>query len=270
MVTSPVNLSSISFELHRGCSNTGDCKRCLCSLNGGISPEDLPLSLLEKVLVELTPEYKTRISISGTGEPLESHFLLESVALIRSLCPRAYITLDTNGHLLTLALSRRLFEAGLSVIVVSCHNPDILGTAIYLRRILNEGHWGLLTFFDYSKGIPSTVLDNRAGLYPLANDHFSTPCSIPKDNIYINVKGSVVPCFRNQYNTLSLGDLYKISLEHVLKSEAYLKFNERLIMGRNQYPCQFCDYDPYLNPPPGIYYPFSSDPLEPPPEEPET
>jgi len=250
-------VESISFEIHKGCSSPGNCRRCICATSQ--LKQDIDPHAVEKSLTELTTDFNKRISFSGAGEPVDNPALRDLVRLSRSLCPESWITLDTNGVHLTLEFCRRLFEDGLSVIVMYCYNGESLDKAVYLKRMLDDGGWGLFSYSDCTN-IPLSSTDNRGGLYSPQRDCFSIPCPLPYKNIYVSVDGDVVSCFVNQMSSVCFGSVFRQSLGEIISSEKYKAFCSKLFLGRNQYPCYRCDYDPRISRPAGRFYPYNFNP----------
>jgi uncharacterized Fe-S cluster-containing radical SAM superfamily enzyme len=66
-------------------------------------------------------DYSGRISPFGINEPLLDPRMPEIISLFRSKCPMAFISLASNGDLLTPELYETLMAAGLDALGLSCH-----------------------------------------------------------------------------------------------------------------------------------------------------
>ena len=109
-------------------SNSGMCNR-KCSFCPRSDPDYLDInefiskSLHTKIFTELAElKFKGMVIYSGYVEPLLDKKIYESLTEARKLLPEAQIELITNGDVLNLERTKKLFESGLSTLLISVYD----------------------------------------------------------------------------------------------------------------------------------------------------
>lgn len=110
-------------------------------------PQTMERELFVKVLDDLTPNYTGQIGLYLQHEPLLDVRLPHLISLAKKKCPKCYVALATNGHLLTPAHTRRLIARPLDVmhIHISAGNPKtyekVMSPLKWSRTIANARYF---------------------------------------------------------------------------------------------------------------------------------
>jgi radical SAM protein with 4Fe4S-binding SPASM domain len=169
--------------------------------------------------------------------------LPDILRLSKKHCPRAFLSLITNGDLLDEAMYRELRASGLDALGVSVYDDDMLDK---LSSIENDGR---LVTLDMRSPRPGQ-LENRAGSIPGDQDVFGheevmlRSCGRPFTMLTINPKGQVVLCCSDMYSEVIMGDVREQRLEDIWTNERFEHYRARLSTeGRRELPlCRSCSY----------------------------
>jgi radical SAM protein with 4Fe4S-binding SPASM domain len=206
-------------------------------------------------------EYRGRVSWFWINEPLMDSRILDIVAYTRRACPRAFISLITNGDLLNDTLYRDLRRSGL----------DALGISIYDTRAAQHAnslqHDDRMVLLDMRRTRPPN-LENRGGnikrhgrLFNVVREQFSDKsCARPFTMMTVNAKGQVVLCCSDLYGDVVMGDTTTETLEQIWVNESFAHYRRHLNQrGRQGLPlCGSCSYRGGA---PSVYYPLNAKPL---------
>ena len=116
--------SLISIETSSKCNL--DCSFCPVNKEKDPRPPGLlPMELIEKIAYELSEiNYSSAILPFGNNEPLLDIRIFDIITLFREKCPKSYIKLLTNGTLLTVEKTVKLFEHGLSTLTINNYSSS--------------------------------------------------------------------------------------------------------------------------------------------------
>ena len=214
-------------------------------------------NMINKIVDNLRDlNYGGRLSWFFINEPLLDDRIYEIIELSRKNLPHAFLSLNTNGDLLTEETFGRLCTAGIDALGVSIYD-DVTEKKI---RTFKEN--GKLIMLDYRNPRPG-LIDNRGGnikkiLFEKPfeiNKHSNKNCMRPFNTMVINSIAQVVLCCSDMYGDVILGDVHKERLEAIWNGEQITHYRETLRKsGRAQLPlCQNCSHDGAPNP---IYYPL--------------
>lgn len=231
----------IEIETHNRCTrHCWFCKFGQKSLNP--SHRLLPDELIEKIADNLHDlNFRGRISPFGINEPLLDSRIFDIIRLFRSKCPQAFISIASNGDLLTEKIFHALMAAGL----------DALGLAVYdeaaWKRLKPFHHYPNVPFNDMR--IPDRWVENRGGslgkvkAWPALDIH--RPCLRPFKMMVIRSDGNVVLCCGDMYSDVVLGNVSQQRLEEIWNSEGFNFYRTRLAStGRTDLKlCQGCSHD---------------------------
>jgi len=106
-------------------------RKCWFCKFSQVRQDQLEVSMPQKTFEHLVSQlerldFKGRISLYGINEPLMDPMLTARVRALRDACPRAYLTIDTNGDLLSHAAIADLEAAGLDSIIVNAYDTPAL------------------------------------------------------------------------------------------------------------------------------------------------
>ncbi len=189
-------------------------------------------------------DYRGRISWYNINEPLMDRRIVEIVSTTRQYCPNAFLSLATNGDLLTAENYRQLREAGL----------DALGVSIYDDRTAGRvGQFAdpQMVLMDM-RGAGPGRLDNRGGnvqqdpnaFETQRSQHIDAPCERPSTMMVVNPAGQVVLCCADLYSDVVMGDVRQQRLEAIWHNGEFTRYRRTLAeSGRRTLPlCAKCSY----------------------------
>ena len=239
-------------------SNSGMCNR-KCSFCPRSDPnynhvnEFLSPELHEKIYNELSiHKYSGSIIYSGFVEPLLDKKIYNQIRDIREKLPKANIELITNGDPLNKARVEKLFDAGLSYLLVSAYDSE--EQANTFRKMLKE------TSVDPSKYIVRNryygedkdfgiTITNRAGnldntVYKIKSlqEPLKNRCTYPAYTFFIDYNGDVITCSHDWGKKLMMGNLNKNNIFDIWTGKEFNLAREKLLRAdRNFSPCNVCD-----------------------------
>ena len=242
-------------------SDSGTCNRscsfCPRSNNEWIDKFDkkefITKNLHEKICKELAElDYNGIVVYSGFNEPLLNKACFENISRTRKYLPDAKIELITNGDVLNLKRLKKLFESGLSTILISVYDgPDDMHK---FEKLCQEA--GLLkeNYVIRNRYLPpeqdyGITMSNRGGTMEKAehsiknpNETLKQPCNYPSYNFFIDYNGDVLMCSHDWNKKNILGNLYKNTVMEIWMSENAIKSRLNLSKSdRNFSPCDICD-----------------------------
>ena len=242
-------------------SDSGTCNRtcifCPRSDTEWISKFDkkefIKTELHEKICKELSENnYKGIVVYSGFNEPLLNKKCYENIARTRKYLPDAQIELITNGDVLNIKNIKRLFESGLSTLLISVYDgPEDMKKFKTMCKDANlneKQHVIRNRYLPPEKDFGITI-SNRGGLMDKAGHSIKSlkksinePCYYPSYNFFIDYNGDVLMCSHDWGKKNILGNLNNDTIMNIWLSENAKKSRLNLInSNRNFSPCNVCD-----------------------------
>ncbi len=212
---------------------------------------------IEKIVYNLRDiKYKGRISWFLINEPLIDDRIFEIVRFTKINCPRAFVSLSSNGDLLQENTYQRLRRCGL----------DAMGVNIYddktYHKISSFRNSQRLVLFD-RRDPYRMVLDNRGGNIKEKSRIFKDnrlrfinySCARPFHMMAVKATGQVVLCCADMYGDVVMGDTKKDRLETIWNNQSFAFYRECLEReGRKGLVlCQRCSYN---GKEPRVFYPL--------------
>jgi MoaA/NifB/PqqE/SkfB family radical SAM enzyme len=201
------------------CNRT--CKFCSWGQDRPISGRGsrMDWSLIKSIARQLSSiDFAGRISPFLINEPLLDDRLAGIIKLFRDSCPKAYLSIATNGDLLTPGKAQELIAAGLDAIAVSWYG-DLRQTWLF------EPHDLPITLLDRTN--PIGFVENRGGnIAGMAANNL--PCHRPDTMLAIKSTGEVVLCCGDLYGDVVMGDLNQFSIESVWMGDRFVERREYL------------------------------------------
>jgi MoaA/NifB/PqqE/SkfB family radical SAM enzyme len=241
---------SISGLCNRKCAF---CPRVDPSVYPNVN-EFIDPALHTKMMQELgVLEYEGLIVYSGYSEPLLHKGLDKLVGEARHYCPDAKVEIYTNGDFLTVQLLHRLFEAGLSSILISLYDgPHQIEhfTKMRAEAGLDEGQMVLRERYLLDQGA-GMHLSNRAGtinfklmgLRPLGAP-MRRRCHLPFYMMMVDHTGKAFLCSHDWVKKDPMGDLNQQTILEIWNGLRLRQARERLAVGDRGFgPCAHCDVD---------------------------
>ncbi len=239
-------------------SNSGMCNR-KCSFCPRSAPdfehvnEFIDENLLKKIADELSNHnYSGTIIFSGYVEPLLHKRIYSDIKYIRDKLPDVNIEVITNGDPLNDERTKKLFDSGLSVLLISAYDgPEqiIHFEKMMQRANINKKNYVIRKrYYGEDKDFGIT-LSNRAGnlinseykIAPLKKS-LSKRCNYPFYTFFIDYNGDIQMCSHDWGKKMVLGNLNKNTIEEIWNSKKFELMRKKLFKGeRNFSPCDVCD-----------------------------
>lgn len=200
-------------------------------------------TIIAKKISEL--DYSGTIAISGFGENLLNHEIVDIVRVMREHNPKAHIECNTNGDPLTQDVAAQLVDAGLTCLNVNLYDgPEQIEKFTQLLKDIPQDRFKLRAHWksdDY--GI---IYNNRSGVITwLKRDDLSDvknkPCYYPFYKLFIDWNGDVLFCANDWGRVRVVGNLLQQSIREVWMSKHMRKIRMKLSKAdRNFKPCDTC------------------------------
>lgn len=193
---------------------------------------------LIKIFAErcIESSYKEEIHITGFGEPLLHPNLYEAIRLLRIHGLTNFINITTNGDLLDIHSTKKLFESGVTHITVSCYEENKYGhfaslfqdqsiDRFFIRQLWNKENPGF------------------ADRLNLKSIHLNSQCYIPFYKMFIDYNGTVLLCSNDWYRTEQLGlNINTQTLEEIWNSVSLTAIRNNLYnKQRTNSACSKCN-----------------------------
>ncbi len=239
-------------------SNSGMCNR-KCSFCPRSDPgykdinEFIDEGLHRKIYDELeTYNYSGSIIYSGYVEPLLDKRIYSHLKYIKKKIPNANIEIITNGDPLNDERILKLFEAGLSVLLISVYDGPEEAKIFHetMRRLnIDKKKYVIRNRFYTEKKDFGITLSNRAGnlinteykVKPL-KESLKMNCTYPSYTLFIDYNGDTQMCSHDWGKKMIMGNIKKKSIKEIWTSKKFNLIRKKLNKAdRNFSPCNVCD-----------------------------
>ena len=213
-----------------------------------ITPE-----LHTKLMNELSVlNYKGLIVYSGFNEPLLNKKIYENILQARKLVPGSKIELITNGDVLNEKRLVKLFESGLSTILISVYDgpEDVVKFQNMVDNVgLDKERYVIRHRYLPPEKDFGITISNRGGqmknashsILPL-NEKMNDVCNYPAYSFFLDYNGDVLMCSHDWGKKNILGNLKNNTLKEIWLSEKSTSSRKKLISSnRSLSPCNVCD-----------------------------
>ena len=199
-------------------------------------------------------EYSGIVVYSGFNEPLLNKNIYKNILQTRSYLPNVKIELITNGDALNEKRILKLFESGLSTLLISVYDgPEDM---IKFKNMCKNLNLEKEQYVIRNRYLPpekdfGITMSNRGGLMenaehsvPSLNQSLKTPCYYPSYTFFIDYNGDVLMCSHDWGKKNILGNLNKEKIIDVWLSDNAMKSRKSLSMGNREFsPCNVCDVE---------------------------
>jgi radical SAM protein with 4Fe4S-binding SPASM domain len=239
-------------------SNSGMCNR-KCSFCPRSDPnypevnEFISDKLHKKIFSELSElKFKGMIIYSGYVEPLLHKRIYQNISEARKFLPDAQIEIITNGDVLNKDRLKKLFNAGLSTLLISVYDgPDEEKKFYKLCKDtgLKDDQYVIRNRYmpeELSFGIN---LSNRSGM--LNNAEYKIPelktalnkvCNYPAYTFFIDYNGDVQMCSHDWAKKYINGNVKNQKIKDIWLGHKFEYARKKLLLAnRNFSPCDKCD-----------------------------
>ncbi len=193
--------------------------------------------MIDKIAMELQEiNFQGRISPFAINEPLLDPRIVEIVQKFRRSCPRAYISIISNGDFLTQGLLKELVASGLDTLAISIYESSAIAK---LQEKL-DSTWGL-TFIDMRS---PQYLENRGGDIKLQTKPVKGKCLRPSNMLVVKANGNVCLCCADMKAKVVFGNIKDNSLQEIWYGSEFCNVRNKLQESREGlHLCENCSHN---------------------------
>lgn len=239
-------------------SDSGTCNRkcSFCPRSDKNYPdikEFIEPSLHKKIFSELAQyNYKGMIIYSGFVEPLLNKNIFSNIKEARSYLPEAKIEIITNGDVLNIDRLKKLFDSGLSTLLISVYDGPEDEKKFYdlcERAKLKKNQYVIRNRYLPPEEDFGLTFSNRSGnlknadyAVPPLEKSLHTKCNYPAYTFFVDYNGDVLMCSHDWGKKYILGNLKQQTILDIWLSNKFLLARKLLLnKNRNFSPCNKCD-----------------------------
>jgi len=239
-------------------SESGTCNR-VCSFCPRSSPEykDVKEFISEDLILKLSKEltnfdYSGIFLFSGFVEPMLDKNIFNLINIVRNNLPKARIEMVTNGDVLNKQRTKKLFNSGLSTLLISIY--DGKKEADDMEKLLKDCDLTDEQFKVRHRYLPESesfgiTLSNRSGMMekaeyviPSLKEPMKRPCYYPHYTFFMDYTGEVLVCSHDWGKKLVVGNLNNEKFIDIWCNEKFSLARKNLFSAnRNFSPCDKCD-----------------------------
>lgn len=239
-------------------SNSGMCNR-KCAFCPRSDPnynhvnQFISQELHDKIYNELNEnEFSGSVIFSGFAEPLLDKRIYKQIQDIRNKLPDANIELITNGDPLNHERIEKLFDAGLSYLLVSAYDSE--EQAISYRKMLAKtkvdpsNYIVRNRYYGEDKDFGITIsnrggnMNNTAYKIESTKEPLKHKCTYPAYTFFIDYNGDVLTCSHDWGKEMIMGNLNKNNIFEIWTGKKFSFARKQLLNAkRNFSPCDVCD-----------------------------
>lgn len=196
----------------------------------------MDFNLFKKIIDDLTViDYSGIIAPHFYGEPLLDERLPELIKHIRKRLPKAYILIYTNGDYLNRSLFLELIRSGVTKFFVTEHENKPPKEFIEWYRTACHSDKRRIIF---QKMDEDSLLSNRGGLVRVKNKKKFRKCSMPKNNLVIDVNGNILLCCNDFFGKYKFGNVKERSIIKIWQDKIYK--NRRNEINKGNFSLEIC------------------------------
>ena len=189
---------------------------------------------------------------SGFVEPLLDKKIYELIAIAHKNLPNARVELVTNGDALDKKRIKKLFESGLSTLLISAYDGADQAQEfeeLCVASGLKENQFIIRHRYLPPEGDFGIKLSNRAGMMETAEFAIDTPqvalqapCYYPHYTFFMDYLGDVLLCPHDWGKKRVLGNLNNQNFSEIWFGKEYAFVRKKLSGGNRDFnPCKDCD-----------------------------
>ena len=239
-------------------SNSGMCNR-KCSFCPRSDPnfkeinEFISKELHNKIFSELSQlDYNGMVIYSGYVEPLLDKKIYSSISEARKFLPNAQIEIITNGDVLNLDRLKKLFDAGLSTLLISVYDGPEEERSFYdlcKKANLKDNQYVIRNRYmseDKNFGLNisnrSGTLKNAGYVIPAVNKALSAICNYPAYTFFIDYNGDVQMCSHDWAKKFIAGNVKDEKIIDIWLNKNFKRARDNLLNANRGFsPCNKCD-----------------------------
>jgi len=241
-------------------SESGMCNRT-CSFCPRSAPdyphknEFISDDLIKKISSELSKfHFKGIFLFSGFVEPMLDKNIFNLIKIVRKNLPLCKIEMVTNGDVLNDTRTLKLFESGLSTLLISIY--DGKKEADNMKKMLDkagiaETKYKIRHRYLSENDSFGITLSNRSGMMENAeykikalSEPLKKPCYYPHYTFFMDYNGDVLVCSHDWGKKLIVGSLVKEKFIDIWLGKKFQFARKKLLEGNRKFsPCNLCDVD---------------------------
>ena len=219
-------------------------------VNEFISPK-----LVDNLTKQLSSfDYDNLILFSGFVEPLLDKNIYNLLKIVKKNLPKSNIEIITNGDVLNKKRLLKLYESGLTCLLVSVYDgkeaEDKLLKLMKDAR-LKDHQYKLRKRYLPEKESFGISMSNRGGMmanaaYAIKNPETSLkrPCFYPNYIFFMDYNGDVIICNHDWGKKMIIGNMLEKSFKEIWLDEKWIKARKDLYDGNRDFlPCKNCLVD---------------------------
>ena len=197
-------------------------------------------------------DYSGSIIYSGFVEPFLDKRIYEHIKDIRQKLPKANLEIITNGDPLNEKRALKLFEAGLSVLLISVYDgPKEAENFLKMmqrinidksRYVIRNRYYGEDKDFGITLSNRAGNLDNAEFKIAPLKKSLKMKCTYPSYTFFIDYNGDVLMCSHDWGKKMIMGNVKNNTIKEIWTSKKFDFARKKLINAeRNFSPCDVCD-----------------------------
>ena len=239
-------------------SNSGMCNR-KCSFCPRSDPsynhvnEFISQKLHDKMYKELSDNnFSGSIIFSGFVEPLLDKRIYSQIKDIRDKLPEANIELITNGDPLNHERTEKLFDCGLSYLLVSAYDSEEQAKGFRellsktnvdpAKYIVRNRYYGEEKDFGITISNRGGNMNNTAYKIEALKEPLKSRCTYPAYTFFIDYNGDILTCSHDWGKDMIMGNLNNSSIYEIWTGKKFSIARKNLLKAnRNFSPCDVCN-----------------------------
>mgnify|MGYP001221851802 CR=1 FL=1 len=239
-------------------SESGTCNRT-CSFCPRSAPDykDIKEFISDKLIIKLSKQlsaynYSGIFLFSGFVEPLIDKNIFNLLSIVRKYLPKAKIEMVTNGDVLDEEKTKKLFQSGLSTLLVSIYDgkkeADDMENLLK-RSGLREDQFKVRHRYLSESESFGITLSNRSGMMdkaeyviPSLKEPMKAQCFYPHYTFFMDYTGEVLICSHDWGKKMVVGNLNNENFIDIWCNQKFnFARNALFKSNRNFAPCNKCD-----------------------------
>ena len=198
--------------------------------------------------------YDNLILFSGFVEPLLDKNIYNLLKIVKKNLPKSNIEIITNGDVLNKKRLLKLYESGLTCLLVSVYDgKEAEDKLLKLMKDagLKDHQYKLRKRYLSEKESFGISMSNRGGMmanaaYAIKNPETSLkrPCFYPNYIFFMDYNGDVIICNHDWGKKMIIGNMLEKSFKEIWLDEKWIKARKDLYDGNRDFlPCKNCLVD---------------------------
>lgn len=197
--------------------------------------------------------YKGIVRYSGFVEPLLDKNIYNLISEAKSINEACRVELVTNGDVLNKSRLKKLFDHGLTTILISVYDSEedaiLFEEMCNSLKLINEKDFVIRRRFLPAEQDFGITMSNRAGMLKNAEykimplkEPLKKNCFYPAYTFFVDYNGDILMCAHDWGKKRILGNLKNKTFFEIWTSQLALISRKKLLNGdRNFSPCNVCD-----------------------------